>query len=67
MLDDQQQYQTVWDKATLTDSFKEGEIIYQLYALNDFFIEIEYNSSENKIQGKNVFKQGERLEKYLPK
>lgn len=66
ILDDAQQYDIVWDKGVLIDTFKETSTVFSLYALNDFFVEIEYNSAENKIVNKTVFKQGERLEKYLP-
>ena len=65
-LPEEQQYQTVWDLGKLVDNFKVGFVIFQLYAINDFFVEIEYSEAENKILGKSAFKDGEKLEKYLP-
>jgi hypothetical protein len=67
MLSGKEQYNLLWDIGTFVDSFKDGNIVYQLYAINDFFVEVAYNQPENKIVDKKVFKQGERLEKYLPK
>lgn len=65
-LSDEEQYQTVWDKGTHVENLENDGIIYQLYAISDFFVEIHYSVAENKILGKNQFKEGEHLEKYLP-
>ena len=42
-----------------------NKINYQLYAINDFFVEILYDVSDNKIIGKLAFKGGHPLDKYL--
>ena len=66
ILDEENKYQTVWDKAVHIDTFITSSIIYQLYSLGDFYVEIHYNPETNKIVGNLPFKQGEHLEKYLP-
>lgn len=65
MLDEAEQYQTVWDKGKYLETVHQDNIKYLLYAINDFFVEIHYCQATNKILGKNQFKQGEHLDKYL--
>lgn len=65
-LSDDNQYQAVWDKGKHVDNVAKDNIIYQLYAINDFYVEIQYSVPDNKIIGKVQFKYGEHLEKYLP-
>lgn len=64
-LDDQNQYQAVWELRKHIDDIITDKIHYQLYSINDFFIEIHYDTGSNKIVGKLPFKQGEPLDKYL--
>lgn len=61
-----QQFQSTWENGIRIHSIQLGDSIYQLYAVNDFFVEIEYSKSQNKIVGKRQFKHGMHLEKYLP-
>lgn len=65
-LNEQDRYQAVWDEGTHIDTKVKSEIICQLYAINDFFVELHYNPATNKLIGNLPFKQGEHLEKYLP-
>lgn len=67
MLPEEKQYKSVWELGTHIDNFQVGLVIFQLYAINDFFVEIEYSTAENRILGKSTFKQGEKLDRYLPK
>ncbi len=64
-LDDDLQYQAVWDYGVHVDDVLLEGLHYQLYAINDFYVEIHYDAASNKIVGKLAFKQGEPLEKYL--
>jgi hypothetical protein len=64
-LNEQDRYQAVWDTGKHIESKAKDGIIFQLYAINDFFVEIHYNAESNKIIGNLPFKQGEPLEKYL--
>lgn len=43
----------------------EGEMRYNLYHVNDFFVEASYSSSKNKIVDFSTFKKGDRLNRYL--
>jgi len=65
ILGEQEQYQSVWDQGTHIDDIIRDRIHYQLYAVGDFYVEVYYNVSDNKIVGKQAFKAGEPLEKYL--
>lgn len=65
-LKEQDRYQAVWDKGKHIDTKVKDGIVFQLYAINDFFVEIHYNAENNSIIGNLPFEQGEHLEKYLP-
>jgi hypothetical protein len=66
-LREEEQYNVVWDIGILVDQyFKEGVVI-NLYAINEFFVEVYYDCDNNKILYKKHFKQGELLDKYLNK
>lgn len=61
-----EQYESIWANGVRIHSIQLGDSIYQLYAVNDFFVEIELSRYECKIVGKRQFKYGMHLEKYLP-
>jgi len=65
ILSEELQYQTVWERGVHVDNIVYNRIHHQLYAINDFYVEIHYSVSDNKIIGKLAFKGGEILEKYL--
>jgi hypothetical protein len=65
ILSDELQYQSVWDLGVHIDNIVYERINYQLYAINDFYVEIHYNIADNKIVGKLAFRNGQALEKYL--
>jgi hypothetical protein len=67
MLSEEEQYNTIWDKGVLVDQFIKNDIAINLYAINEFFVEIYYDQKANKILYKKHFKHGELLEKYLKK
>jgi hypothetical protein len=62
---EQLQYQIVWETGTHIETLHKDGTMYLLYAINDFFVEIQYNQRTNVIIGKNEFKNGEHLDKYL--
>jgi len=64
-LGDDQQYQAVWDKGVHIDNIIFEKVHYQLYSINDFYVEIQYDALSNKLIGKQPFKQGQHLDKYL--
>lgn len=65
ILSDELQYQTVWERGVHLDNILYNRIHHQLYAINDFYVEIHYSAADNKLIGKLAFKGGEVLEKYL--
>lgn len=67
MLNDAMQYQATWEFGVHIDNIIYNNIHYQLYAISDFYVEIQYSATDNKIVGKLPFKTGEALEKYLNK
>ncbi len=64
--DEQLQYQIVWEIGKYIETLYKDGIMYLLYAVNDFYVEIQYSQRTNEIIGKNQFKQGIHLDKYLP-
>lgn len=64
-LNDIEQYQTVWDIGIHIDSIIFEKVHYQLYSIDDFYVEVHYDAISNKIIGKLPFKQGKPLDKYL--
>lgn len=66
-LNEEHQYQILWDSGVLIDSCIEGHVKKLLYAVDNFFIELWYHAITNKIIWKLSFKQGPLLEKYLKK
>lgn len=63
--DEQLQYQIIWEIGKHVETLYQDGVMYLLYAINDFFVEVQYNQRNNQIIGKNQFKQGEELDKYL--
>ena len=57
-------YDTTFQKGTFLDYRIEGNIRYALYAIDMFFVEVEYDNGKNKIQNLRSFKCGELLDKY---
>jgi len=64
-LSEEEQYNTTWAIGVLVDQFIKNSIIINLYAINEFFVEVYYDQYTNKILYKKHFKQGELLDKYL--
>jgi len=66
-LPEQLQLQTVWEIGSHIETATEDKVIHLLYAINEFYIEVRYCQRTNQILGFTPFKQGDLLEKYLPK
>jgi hypothetical protein len=64
-LSEDEQFNAVWNDGTYIDTFIHGNIKINLYAINNFFVEIYYDAVLNKIIDKKHFKHGELLDKYL--
>lgn len=64
-LPEQEQYQIVFNSGECIDIRIEGARKFLLFAVDMFFIEVEYDKEQNKIINKIPFVQGEILNKYL--
>jgi hypothetical protein len=64
LLDINNQMETVNQKGIYLDNFITKNEKFNLYAINMFFVEVCYNSLENKISGIKSFKSGHLLDKY---
>ena len=63
-LDINNQMETVNQQGVYLDNHITKDEKFNLYAINMFFIEVCYNSLENKISGIKSFKSGHLLDKY---
>lgn len=64
-LSEEEQYNMTWKTGVLVDQLIKDCVAINLYAINEFFVEVYYDHSNNKILYKKHFKQGELLDKYL--
>jgi hypothetical protein len=69
ILDEQNKYDTVFNKGQFVDSINKGLTKYALYSISMFWVEVVYNSETNKITGISTFIGGASLDKYsnMPK
>lgn len=65
-LPDYEQYGIVMQIGEFLDIRVTGNKRYVLYAVDLFFVEVEYDNSLNKIIGNIAFVTGELLDKYIP-
>ena len=64
MLSEDDQWDAVFSIGKFLDIFIEGNSKYVLYAIDKFFVEVEWNIENDNIIGKGEFKCGETLDKY---
>ena len=64
LLDINNQMETVNQQGVYLDNHITKDEKFNLYAINMFFVEVCYNSLENKISGIKTFKSGHLLDKY---
>jgi hypothetical protein len=64
LLDINNQMETVNKQGVYLDNHITKDEKFNLYAINMFFVEVCYNSLENKISGIKSFKSGHLLDKY---
>ncbi|TDT41957.1 hypothetical protein CLV90_3189 [Maribacter spongiicola] len=63
-LSNHDKYDTIFTKGQFVDTVTEGSIKYVLYALSYFWVEVEYDSKNNKIVGIVSFVGGKTLDRY---
>ena len=64
LLTDKAQWNGLWKNGKFLTNRKYLDSKFSLYAIYDFFIEVELDPVTNKIKSKTHFKQGEILNKY---
>jgi hypothetical protein len=64
LLDINNQMETVNQQGVYLDNHITKNERFNLYAINMFFVEVCYNSLENKISGIKSFKSGKLLDRY---
>jgi len=64
LLDINNQMETINQHGVYLDNHITKNEKFNLYAINMFFVEVRYNSLENKISGIKSFKSGHLLDRY---
>ena len=64
MLSEDEQYDTVFAKGNADPASQVSNSKYVLYAIDKFFVEVEWNVETDEILGKGVFKEGDSLDRY---
>lgn len=54
-LPEEKQYEIVFSSGEFVDSSVKGEVKFVLYKLYSFFVEVAYNSYDNKIMNMSTF------------
>ena len=63
ILDETEQWNSLWQNGTFLTQRFEPKKKFSLYALYDFFVEVQLDPKVDKIVGKVHFKTGETLDK----
>jgi hypothetical protein len=58
------QYDIIYNDGIFMDTIIDGHDRYVLYAIDNFFVELYYQSFPTKVVGKRVFVTGKLLDKY---
>jgi len=64
LLDKTQQYEVTFQKGEFVDFHLENNKRFALYAVDMFFVELEYDIATNKIINLVSFLEGEKLNRY---
>lgn len=64
ILTEDEQWNDLWQNGTFLTHHIEPNKKFSLYALYDFFVEVELDVITNKIVAKGHFKTGETLDRY---
>ena len=62
----QQQLDTLYFTGDVLANRYEGDEIFLLYNLHNFYVELRYNAYNSKIKAVTTFRDTDRLEPYLP-
>ena len=64
MLDDDDQFETIWREGIFIDNAIEDGFGINLFAIDMFYVEVVYDAKANKIIENRPFKEGHLLDKY---
>lgn len=64
MLDEDAQWDAVFSNGKFLDIVIEGNSKYVLYAIDMFFVEVEWNIETDEIEGKGEFKYSDTLDRH---
>lgn len=64
-LSDEEQYIATWTRGVFVDLYLKDNLAIELYAINNYYVEIYYERYTTERLYKKTFKQGELLNKYL--
>ena len=64
LLDKEKQYEVTFKKGTFIDYHLETKRRFALYAVDRFFVEVEYNPEDNSMENLKSFIEGDLLERY---
>ena len=64
ILSEEEQWNDLWQNGIFLTNFKAIDCKFSLYALYDFFVEVELDPITDKIVSKGHFKSGHSLDKY---
>lgn len=64
LLDKEKQYEVTFKKGTFIDYHLEIKRRFALYAVDRFFVEVEYNPENNSMENLKSFIEGDLLERY---
>ena len=64
ILREDEQWNTLWDKGKFLTNLKMIDKSFSLYAIDKFFVEVTYDTEDNKITEIKSFVGGETLDKY---
>ncbi len=62
----QQQLDTLYFSGDILANRYEGDAIFLLYNLRDFYVELRYDAYHSQLQNVAAFRDTDRLEPYLP-
>ena len=64
LLSNEDQFEIVFRQGIFIENYSTAQLKFNLYSIDKFFVEIQYDPISNKIIGKKAFVDGELLNKY---
>ena len=64
ILSEEKQWKILYEKGEFITNLKMIDASFSLYAIDKFFVEVEWNDETDEIVGKGEFKCGDNLDRY---